>query len=259
MSNHRSRDLAPQRLAKLRRILCARRIVRVEELGAELGASSATVRRDLRDLETRGELHRVHGGAVAVERRLDEPGFDDKTALAAAEKQAIAAAALRLVQPRDSLFLDGGSTVLALARLLRERTDVKLVTNSLRVAAEMAGGGPPLIVVGGELRRLSQTFVGPLTRHQLDHLHVDRAFMGTMGLTPEAGLTTTDPLEAYTKSLVMQHAGQVILLADRSKFGQVSFARFGSLEDLHAIVTDRGLDRRTARALQRRGVTIITA
>lgn len=258
MSNHTSRDLAAGRIEKLLRMLCARRIMRVEELSAGLGVSPATVRRDLQALETRGELQRVHGGAVAQERRIDEPGFDDKTALAAPEKQRIAEAALRLIQPRSSLFLDGGSTVLALARLLRERTDVTVATNSLRVAVELAGGGPPLIVIGGELRRLSQTFVGPLTRHQLDQLHFDRAFMGTMGLTPDAGLTTTDPLEAYTKTLVMQHAGQAILLADRSKFGQVLFARFGALENLHTIITDSGLDRRTARRLQRRGVTVIT-
>ncbi|MFZ4398299.1 MAG: DeoR/GlpR family DNA-binding transcription regulator, partial [Kiritimatiellia bacterium] len=209
MSKHKPRDLAPGRIEKLRRILAARRIVRVEELSAELGVSAATVRRDLQSLEVNGALQRVHGGAVAAERRIDEPGFDDKTAIAAGEKQRIAEAAMRLIQPRNSIFLDGGSTVLALARLLRKRTDITVVTNSLRVAVELAGGGPPLIVIGGELRRLSQTFVGPMTRHQLDHLHLDHAFMGTMGLTPEAGLTTTDPLESYTKALVMQHAGQV--------------------------------------------------
>ena len=258
MNNAKSRDLAPGRLDKLRRLVQARRIVRVEDLVAELGVSGATVRRDLHALETRGALRRVHGGAVAENGRQNEPLFDDKTALAAAEKQRIAEAALRLIQPRDSVFLDGGSTVLALARRLRDRTDLTVVTNSLRVALELAGGGPPLILIGGELRRLSQVFVGPLTRFSIDQLHVDRAFMGTIGLTPEAGLTTTDPREAYTKALVMAHAGQVVLLADRSKLGKVSFARFGALSDLHTLITDRGAPRALLRALVKSGVVVTT-
>lgn len=235
-----SRDLAAGRLEKLRLFVRERRIVRVDELAAGLGVSAPTVRRDLLQLERRGELRRVHGGAVAVESRLEEPLFDDKTSIAASEKGRIAAAALAMIRPKDSVFLDGGSTVLALAARIKERTDITVVTNSLRVAAEFAGGGPALILVGGELRRLSQTFVGPLTRFTLEQIHVDRAFMGTIGLTPDAGLTTTDPREAYTKSLVMEHAGEVILLADGSKLGKVSFARFGGVEKLTHVITDKG-------------------
>lgn len=82
--------------------------------------------------------------------------------------------------------------------------------------------------------------------------------MGTMGLTLDAGLTTTDPLEAYTKAFVMQHAGQAVLPADHSKFGQVLFARFGGLENLRSIVTDCGIDRRMVGAPQRCGLTVIT-
>ena len=253
-----SRDLAAGRLEKLRRILKARHIVRVDELTGELGVSAPTVRRDLFHMETRGEVRRVHGGAVAVESRLDEPLFDDKTAMAAAEKRRIADAALGFVRAKDSIFLDGGSTVLDLAALLHDRADITVVTNSLRVAAELAGGGPALILVGGELRRLSQTFVGPLTRLTLEQLHVDRAFMGTIGLSAAAGLTTTDPKEAYTKSLIIAHAREVVLLADSSKVGKVSFARFGGLDDVDTLITDKGLAPARSRDLRRHGMKIVT-
>lgn len=252
-----SRDLAAGRLEKLRRILKERHIVRVDELALTLGVSAATVRRDLRRMEAHGDLRRVHGGAVAPERRLEEPIFDDKTAIAAAEKQRMAEAAARMIRPKDSIFLDGGSSVLALAALLHDRADLTVVTNSLRVAAELAGGGPSLIVIGGELRRLSQTFVGPLTRFTIDPIHVDRAFMGTIGISPTEGLTTTDPREAYTKDLVMQHAQDVILLADSSKVGKVSFARFGALADIGTLITDRDLAASTARALRKQGIKIV--
>jgi DeoR family fructose operon transcriptional repressor len=252
-----SRDLAASRIEKMRRILKERRIVRVDELTLDLGVSAATIRRDLLQMENRGELRRVHGGAVAPESRLEEPLFDDKTSIAAAEKHRIAEAALRLIRPKDSIFLDGGSTVLALAALLHDRTDITVVTNSLRVAAELAGGGPSLIIIGGELRRLSQTFVGPLTRFTLDPIHVDRAFMGTIGIAAGTGLTTTDPREAYTKSLIMDHAQEVILLADSSKIGKVSFARFGELGKVGTLITDKGLAENAGRDLRKQGIKTV--
>lgn len=256
MISTESKELAVGRLEKLRQFVRERRIVRVDELAAGLGVSAPTVRRDLVQLESRGDLRRVHGGAVAVNSRMEEPLFDDKTSLAASEKHRIAEAALKLVRAKDSIFLDGGSTILALAALLKERTDITVVTNSLRVAAELAGGGPALILIGGELRRLSQTFVGPLTRFTLDQIHVDRAFMGTIGLAAGAGLTTTDPREAYTKSLIMDHAGEVILLADSSKLGKVSFARFGGLDRLARVITDRHAPPALVRQLKQKHVNV---
>ncbi|TAN38629.1 MAG: DeoR/GlpR transcriptional regulator [Verrucomicrobia bacterium] len=247
--------LAPERLAQLRELVRARRVVRLQEICRELAISTATARRDLEELEKRGELRRVHGGAVSVESRLEEPLFDDKTAVAAREKQHIAEAALELIKPGETVYLDGGSTVLALARLLRDRTNLTVVTNSLRAASELGGAGPRLILVGGELRRLSQTVVGPLTRAVLEELHVDRAFMGTMGFGTE-GLTTTDTGEAFTKELVMRRAREVVLLADSSKAGKILFARSGRLEQVNRLITDKRLAAEWAKELARRGVKV---
>lgn len=181
MSHTDIKDLAPQRLDHLRDLIRQSGVIRVEELCRQLGVSPATVRRDLDQLEKSGAIRRVHGGAVSVESRLDEPLFDNKTSIAAKEKHRIAQAALEFVAAGDTVYLDGGSTVLELARLLRERTNITVVTNSLRAASELSGRGPRLIVIGGELRRLSQTVVGPLSRHVLEGLHLDKAFMGTIG------------------------------------------------------------------------------
>jgi len=143
--------------------------------------------------------------------------------------------------------------------LLHDRTNLTVVTNSLRAAHELAGRGPRLILIGGALRRLSQTMVGPLTRCVLRELHVDKAFMGTIGLTLKEGLTTTDPSEAYTKELVMSQARQVILLADSGKAGKVAFARAGRLENVHVLVTDKGLDKNFAKELIKKGIKVIKA
>lgn len=252
-----SRTLAPERQERLQSLLRERRVARLEELCAVLKVSPATMRRDLNELEARGAIRRVHGGAVSTESRLDEPLFDDKTSIAAREKSRIAEAALGFIQPGDTIYLDGGSTVLELARRLRDRTDLTVVTNSLRAALELSGQGPRLILVGGELRRRSQTVVGALSRFVLEQLHVDKAFMGTIGFDPAEGLTTTDPNEAYTKSLVARQAKEVILLMDSSKAGKVSFARAGALDDLDAVITDRKLDAKVAETLKKKGIRLI--
>jgi DeoR/GlpR family transcriptional regulator of sugar metabolism len=249
--------LAPQRWDSLRALIRDNGVNRVEDLCRRLNVSSATVRRDLYLLERSGVIRRVHGGAVSVENRLDESLFEDKTALAVEEKRAIAGAALAFIEPDDTIYLDGGSTVLELARLLCQRRNLTVVTNSLRAAHELAGSGPRLIVIGGEFRRLSQTLVGPLTRLVLQELHLDKAFMGTMGFALKEGLTTTDPSEAFTKLTVMSQARQVIVLADSTKAGKVSFASAGRWENVHVLITDKPVD--FAPALVKEGVKIVHA
>jgi DeoR family transcriptional regulator, fructose operon transcriptional repressor len=253
------KELAAKRLPRMQEILRQHRVLRVHELSRRLGVSSATIRRDLAELESSGEIRRVHGGAVSVESRLEEPLFDDKTSIAAREKHRIAQAALKYIEPDDTIYLDGGSTILELARLIRDRSNLTVVTNSLRAALELAMQGPRLILIGGELRRLSQTVVGPLTRLIIQELYVDKAFLGTIGLSFEEGLTTTDPGEAFTKEFVMGHAREVILLADSSKAGKISFARAGRLEKVQVLITDDGIDRKFAAELRKRGVEIVRA
>jgi DeoR/GlpR family transcriptional regulator of sugar metabolism len=99
--------------------------------------------------------------------------------------------------------------------------------------------------------------VGPTTRPLLDQLHVDTAFMGTIGLSPEAGLTTTDPREAQTKAMVMAQARQVVLLADSSKISKVSFVKFGPLSQVQLLITDTGADAAALRKFRREGVKIV--
>jgi DeoR family fructose operon transcriptional repressor len=254
------RELAAERLDRLRAILRETAVVRVDDLCAALEVSPATVRRDLEELERRGEARRVHGGAVAVERKhYEEPVFDDKTAIAPEEKQRIARKAAELIGPRDTIYLDGGSTVLEMARLLHERSDITVVTNSLRAASELGASGPRLILIGGELRRLSQTMVGPLSRFMLEELHIDKAFMGTIGISLQDGLTTTDPGEAYTKELVMRRAREVVLLADSNKIGMVTFARAGKLADAQTLVTDAPLPEEYEEYCAVHGVTVVVA
>ena len=246
--------LAPQRREHIRLLVRESGIARVEDLRRELKVSVATVRRDLEVLEEECLLRRVHGGAVSMESRLEEAVFDDKTNQFSIEKRAIAEKAYKLIGQEESLYLDGGSTTLCLARLLKERNDLTVVTNSLRAAAELADSGPRVILTGGELRRISQTMVGPLTSAVLEQVRVDKAFMGTMGFCLKNGLTTTDPNEAFVKSLVAEQATQVVLLADSSKAEKVSFARVSDWDRVDLLISDAMLPAVFSKSLSKMGV-----
>lgn len=259
MINSGQRDLAWERHQRLRAFIRQRGAARVEEIVRALGISPATARRDLETLEAAGHIRRVHGGAVSAELPVDEPLFDDKAAIRSREKRAIAKAALRLIRPNETIYLDGGSTVLELARLLRDRANVTVVTNSLRAAVELSGQGPRVILIGGELRRLSQTLVGPLTQPLLAHLRVDRAFMGTIGLSIEEGLTTTDANEAFTKREAMRRAHEVVVLADSGKIGKTSFSNAGKIEDFDVLITDAGADPSFIKSLRAKGIRVMIA
>ncbi len=230
-----------------------RGVVRLAELEERFDVSPATVRRDLAYLDEQGRIQRVHGGAVALESRLEEPLFDDKTSIASREKRRIAEYAATQIMHGDTIYLDGGSTVLELARLLVNRTDITVVTNSLRAAIELSGNGPRLILVGGELRRLSQTTIGPLTRYLLQTMRTDKAFMGTMGLSWPEGLTTSDPGEAYTKELAMHQALHVFVLADHQKAGKVAFARSGEPRTATTLITDAKFPVQLVKTLKKNG------
>jgi DeoR family transcriptional regulator, fructose operon transcriptional repressor len=258
MSTEATVSLAAERHQRIRDLVRGQRVARVDGLAEALQVSAATIRRDLEDLERHGVLQRVHGGAVAIEGSLEEPPFDDRTSIAEREKDAIAEAALPFVRPKDTVYLDGGSTVLSLARRLLPFTLLTVVTNSLRVAQIFGSTGPRMILVGGECRRLSQTLVGPLSRHVLGATNFDLAFMGTVGISVRDGLTTTDPAEAFTKELAMARARRVALLTDSAKFGKASFVRFASAEDLDVLITDHAAPPAELDGFRQADVRVIT-
>jgi DeoR family fructose operon transcriptional repressor len=254
-----NKELVPERMERLKEILRQENIVRVQELCDKLKVSSATIRRYLNTLENSGDLKRVHGGAVRITNRVEEPLFIQKAAMAVAEKQRIARAALECIKKNETIYLDGGSTILELARLLGKHNGLTVITNSISAAMELCGQGPRLILIGGELRRLSQTLVGTLTRLMLGEMYIDKAFMGATAVTLHHGITTTDPAEAYTKELVMQKAREVFLLTDSRKFGKVSFIRAGGLDQVRTIITDKMIDKKILSQLEKRKIIVIIA
>lgn len=222
----------------------ARREGRVEvaALATRFEVTTETIRRDLSDLEDRGVLRRVHGGAISVERFRTEPAVAEKAERMAEEKRRIAKAAADYVPAGGTALLDAGTTTLALARALPTEVELTAVTNDLGIAQELATRpNANVLMIGGRVRSRVLSTVDDWALQTLEDLAVDVAFMATNGISVDRGLSTPDVAEAAVKRAMIAAATQVVLLADHTKVSDEHFVRFGGVQDVDVLVTDTGL------------------
>lgn len=251
---------AEERRRQIMALVASDRAVSVTDLAARFGVSESTIRRDLRELEEAGLVERTHGGAVLPDLRRYEPSFHQKEAERRQEKGAIARVAARLVEDGDTIILDSGTTTLALARLLRGRTNLTVVTNSTVIAAELAGApGVEVVVTGGILKGRTMALVGAEVARFLSKVNVDRVFLGINGIDLEAGLTTPTLAEAETKQAMIRAAREVVVLADHTKLGRVTFAHVAALQEVHRLVTDAGAPPQFVEQLREAGLDVQVA
>lgn len=232
--------------------------VGVTELALNLGASPATVRRDLRLLEQQRLLSRTHGGAVAHGVLYELP-LRYRGARRGEEKRRIAAAAAERVQDGMVVGLTGGTTTTEVARALSDMRRLTIVTNSLSIAGELAvRPNLKLVVTGGVARPESYELIGPLAEGSLSGLNLDLAIVGVDGISRDAGLTTHHELEAGTNRALIARAARTVVVADSSKIGRAAFARIVEIERADELITDAvaGLDE-LAR-LREAGLTVST-
>jgi DeoR family fructose operon transcriptional repressor len=238
-------------------LLETQRALKVSSLSSMLGASEASIRRDLERLESAGLLRRIHGGAVSNETAAFEPSLAEKQDQHRETKRAIASAAAELIRETETIFLDAGSTTLEIARKLKHRRNLRVVTNGLNLAAELAGSRVEVIVIGGTLRPETLALVGPIAGGTLSDLHLDKLFLGTNGIDLERGVTTPNLAEAESKRAMLRSAREAVLVADSSKFGRAAFARICGLERLHTLITDDGAPQATLDAIAKLGVRVV--
>ena len=229
--------------------------VDVAALAVALGVSGATIRRDLQTLSRNQLLVRTHGGAISNEAG-DEVPTRVKAALRQAEKRAIGRAAAAFVEEGSVVGMTGGTTALELSRALAQRRGITVVTNAINIASELVGhAGIRLVLVGG-IARSSYELVGPAAEAMLANYHLDIAFVGVDGLTPEEGCTTYDEMEAQTDLAFLRRASRSVVIADSSKIGRVTFARISLISGVTDVVTDRGASPEQLEALERAGVRV---
>lgn len=228
----------------------------VGELSQALGVTSVTIRKDLDILETQGLLMRVHGGAVVSGRGRLELHFAVREQEQLEAKRRIAHAAAQIVRSGQHIFLDASTTALQIARLLKDRDDLVVVTNGLYTALELNFcEGITTIVVGGRMRHRSSSLVGSLSGDVLRRLRIDIGFFGARAVD-SGGLMEGDLEEAQLKQRMVQVSARSVGVVDASKFGGAAFSVFALPHELHQLITDQGAPLAIVNALRAQGVAV---
>jgi DeoR/GlpR family transcriptional regulator of sugar metabolism len=216
--------------------------VRVADLAVQFGVSTVTIRKDLFVLESEARLIRTHGGAIAPRgSNRPEPAFEVRERRQRDEKSRIGAAAADLVVDGESIVFDASTTALYVARHLMERSwqQLTVVTNSIRIALQLAGQpGITVLMPGGRVRPEARSVVGPLGDGVFRRVNVQKAFVGAVGVTLDAGLTDAMEEEAQIKRAMVGAAREVYALVDHTKFGRTAAATFCKADRITALLTD---------------------
>ncbi len=250
--------LAEERRSKILELLEQEQAVEVSSLVKMFNVTGATIRRDLEALEKEGLLRRTHGGAILPQSISYEPLYSSQKRKNLKEKIAIGKRAAELINDGDTIFIESGTTNFQIAKNIKGRHNLTVVTNSIDIASELLNAkGVHVIITGGDLRKETVALVGPLTERVLSELKVDKAFLGISAIIPGKGMSTASIVEAQIKQLIIQMGREIIGLADHSKFGKEAFAFVAHTKVLNKLITDSGIPQEYIEALKEEGVEVI--
>lgn len=246
-----------ERQAKICQRIVQRGECSVEELTDALGVSGMTIRRDLQVLADRGQVIRTHGGATLGERVSFDFAFLQRARENQEAKREIAKTAARLCENAKTIMLDGSTTTLAIARALRGRTGLTVITTSLPAAAELQfDQGIDVLLPGGYIQPYSPDLTGSLTEQNLEMLRADITFLGVDGIDSEGGVYTKPPDNTHMLLKMASSAREVYVAADGSKFNRHALRRFGYLADWAGLVTNSDADPDFLSQLRAAGVKV---
>ncbi|WP_445593994.1 DeoR/GlpR family DNA-binding transcription regulator [Bacillus velezensis] len=230
--------LTPERYQLIMDQIEKRDVVKIQELISMTNASESTIRRDLSTLEERGFLKRVHGGASKLSNSRQEPDMLEKSSKNLQDKLKIAEEAASLLEEGDCIYLDAGTTTLHMIDFMDKTKDIVVVTNGVMHIDALIRKGIPFYLLGGYVKHRTGAMIGGASLTAVSQYRFDKSFLGVNGVHIEAGFTTPDPDEALLKTKAVRQAKNAYVLADPSKFGEISFAAFAALGDAAIITTD---------------------
>jgi DeoR family fructose operon transcriptional repressor len=249
-----------QRRGRIQDFLAVNKIARTADLRALLDASEATVRRDLEWLEQEGILERTHGGAILSQRMPLEPGYQQRALTYPEEKRNIGALAASLIEKDDVVFINSGTTTTEVIRHTRSDPSISIFTNNLSGAFEVGEPGFQYFVVGGEFQPRSNSLAGRFAIENLGQVFANKAILGVDGLSLKHGCTVPSNAEAeIVRQMIKQTRGEIIIVADHSKWGIVSNFQIAATEEVDRLITDPDLDPLAFESLAAQGVGILVA
>jgi DeoR family transcriptional regulator of aga operon len=225
----------------LQRVRSAGR-VKVNELAAHFSTSAVTIRSDLNELHQRGLVLRSHGGAVLPDTIHRESPVDERLKAHAAEKRRIGALAATLINDGETIILDSGTTTLEIAREIKNKQGLQIITNGVNIAAELLDApGVQLFIVGGTVRRESASISGRFSEEMLAGFSADKMFLSGAGCDIDFGVSGGNLEETMVNRAMLSISREIILVADSSKFSRRSMARIAPFSEIDTVVSDSGL------------------
>ena len=250
----------PERQKQILSLLSRQGRLSVSEIVEQFSVSEATARRDLESLASEGKVQRVHGGAIAVDQAPPELPILERENEQADEKVRIGRVTAELIGEKETVFLGSGTTVLEVARNLRDRKNLTVITNSLPVLNALAGLKEITVIsLGGQLRDSELSFIGHITEQALAEIRVDKVVMGTRGISLEHGLTNDYLQETLTDRAILRIGREVIIVADHTKVNRVSTVLLAPLDAVHTFVTNEQADEKFIQSLKKQNIKVILA
>ena len=250
----------PERQKQILSLLARQGSLSVGEIVRQFSISEATARRDLGWLASQGKVQRVHGGIIAVDQAPPELPMLERTSEQSDEKARIGRVAAELIANHETVFIGSGTTALEVARNLRGRKNLTVITNSLPVLNMLAGNKEiTVIALGGMLRDSELSFIGHITEQALAEVRADKVIMGARGLSLKHGLTSDFLQETLTDRAILKTGGEVMIVADYTKVNRAATALLAPLKSIHMLITDSKTDKKFIQAIKKQGIVTVVA
>lgn len=234
--------------------------IRVADIANELNVTKATIRKDLRFLESQKVLYRTHGSASPANPHVVDISVHVKSHINTELKRIIAREAAKLVCDNDSIIVASGSTLYAFAEQISTDTHLNVVTPDLRVAVLLNENEKiDIIQLGGRIYKNTLSVRGDMAAAELKDIRCSKVFFGADGIDVESGITCSTLEEARLTNDMMDAASQVIVLLDSTKFGRRGFAKICSLDRIDMIITDEGISEQNRKYIEESGVELVIA
>ncbi len=248
--------LSAERREAIKQKINVEQRVLIRDLCTEFATSPVTIRKDLNYLEKKGVLTKVHGGGILKQSVMDTLSISEKENIHLKEKERIAHYAEGLINKGDVIILDSGFTAIHIARRLKIRSGITIITNGLNVANELVGSDNELILVGGVFNKKTFGLSGEFAENVIINSVADKLFLGVDGVDCNKGLTAYNYEEAKLNRLMIKAASETILIADSTKFGKRAMGFICHIQEVDKIITDKGIDRMYLDEIKQLGIDI---
>lgn len=247
-----------ERQKKILDLLTIKKVIKIPEIIEEFNISLETVRRDLNTLEADGKIEKIYGGAKLVEIKYGEDILEQRRLVKLPQKEALAQKCSEWINDGDCIYIDSGSTTYHIAKYIKNKKNITVITNSIPVVNELIGSDIEVIIIGGKLRRNEHSIISTDYLFNFNELNILKAFICAGGISIQNGISDYHTEEAITRKKVIERSKDVFVVADSSKFGKDAMINIMPLQKVSYLITDCDLSPILIKTFKKSYPTLIT-